>query len=196
MNRLYDLIKSAEEDEHAGKKALVAGAVAASTLPHVRGQLLGYHNVFHGSRDKSRKEGFKTSKPKGIFRKGKESYTYNKTSLGALAKTRAFLRNPKHEGVHSVTMPHSQYMKMKKTKSGMESSHGTPGSRIRGSKDFKGTRQFATPKNMKRYLGSSSGRLRAAKGLAGAAVGGASLAYGARKLKEKIDIEANKSRYR
>lgn len=186
MSRLYDLIKSAEIDENAGAKALAAGAVAAATLPHVRGQLLGYHNVYHGSRDLNRKKGFKTRNSRGFLDSGVKSYKYNDTRLGALANTRAFLRNPMSSGVSSIVMPHGQYKKMKSEVGGRVSSHGTPASRIRGSEEFKGTKQFANAKNLRRYYGTTSGRLRAAKGLAGAAIGGSALAYGARKLEEKL----------
>ena len=57
---------------------------------------------------------------------------------------------------------------------------------IERSSKYKGKRQFATAKNMKKYLGSSSGRKRFALGAAQAIGSSASAAYAAKKLAEKV----------
>lgn len=65
------------------------------------------------------------------------------------------------------------------------STHGLPPSRIAGGVGDKGIKQFATKKNMSRYLKSSSGKIRFARGIASAAGAGVAATYAAKKLYEK-----------
>ena len=123
------------------------------------------------------------------------------------------------KGVVKANIPHRKYQTRhvdSLSKSNVEAVHGPhsrrghkafgsmgksiPPSQIEGSSKYKGTKQYATKKNMKSYLGNKSGRARFAKGVGSyAAKGGlgalavGAAAYGAKKLVEKVRGDKKKS---
>ena len=81
MNNTCTLIKMARDikDDNSGKKAMGAAAIAYGTGTQVPGQILGYHTVYHGSKDRSnadrvRKEGLKVKFGGDPSKGGEASY--------------------------------------------------------------------------------------------------------------------------
>lgn len=74
------------------------------------------------------------------------------------------------------------------------SSHGIKPGQIAGGKGDKGIKQFASKKNMKRYLSSGSGKKRFVKGIASAAGSAGLAAYSGKKVKQLVNDSRSKKK--
>ena len=134
----------------------------------------------------------KTSKNKTFFTKHPTIARAYKYALGDSEAA-------KKHGLTTIksVVPHSHYISKRtvrddtysksSTKSIALSTEKKIGTRfIKGSDSYKGIKQFATKRNMKRYLSTSSGKKRFAVGLANAAVATGGAAYAGSKIHDVI----------
>ena len=180
------------------------------------GQLLGYHDVYHGTQSNSkvdsiRDKGLKKSKggtgvsiiddktinggtsnhahnAKGhvFFSKSRDQANhYTQTIFGPDPKNVAHAIIPhSHYADRSIADPLSKALSPKYTPDVMakhmaaRSDKSISPAQIKGSSKYKGVKQYATGKNMKKYLSNKSGVARFGLGLANAAAG----AVGAHRL--------------
>lgn len=238
-NRVDSLVKTAREtkkkgDENAGVKSVAAGALAASSAGVAKPRVLGYHDVYHGTRSDSAHESIKSKglkRSKGgtgvsrtddfISNGGKSNHVerskghvyFSKKPLQAKLYTKKgiFGTDISADRVTHAKIPHDTYTKhsvkdsltskllsdtggkfsekQRKAQAAKSSKSISP-ARIVGSSKYKGEKQFATGKNMKKYLSTSSGKARFAKGVAVAGLGAVSAAYSARKGIEALKDSA------
>lgn len=146
-------------------------------------------------------------------KRSKNHVYFSKNKQYAKQYTANMFTGPSDHLVVHGRMPHNQYRKAKedslyrklmenkgvhahkdayKSTSAM-SNHGIPSSRISGGAGDKGAAQFATKKNMKRYLKSTSGKLRFASGVGAAGLAAGSAAYSAHNVKKLVDNARSKS---
>lgn len=239
MNKIEGLVKlakkmSKEERNKTGNKVLAGAAGAAVLGSMAPSRLLGYHNVYHGTKSYAanrdvKKHGLKTSfggtgssvaddahKNAGTsnnVKRSKNHVYFSKNKQYAKHYTGNIFSGRDENLVVHGRMPHNQYRKAKedslyrkimensgihakkdayKSTSAM-SNHGIPSSRISGGAGDKGAAQFASKKNMKRYLKSTSGKLRFASGVGAAGLAAGSAAYSAHNVKKLVDNARSKS---
>lgn len=160
---------SANDDAH--RTAGTSGHVARSkgNVYFTKNREQAYHYT---------KNGFGFGNGKGVITaRISDDHYHNKSKSDSLTKK---LR--RDAGVHSLERTHKA--------AAAKSSKSISPSQIEGSSKYKGRKQFATAKNMKKYLGTGHGKIRFAAGVGNAAVSAASGVYAARKgveaLKNKV----------
>lgn len=214
MDRVSSLVKLAQEvkekkNEAAKGAALVAGGSAA--VGASKSRLLGYHNVLHGT-SKSNAASVKRDgalKPSKGGSKGGATESLKNESLKDTYRPRVkgkvhVTKSPIHarmfasgaeKGFGGVTggkvlkgkMSHNQWRQAKRDpdvvgKDGPKSVAATTKHRVKTDNSQK----FATKKNMKRYLKSTSGKKRFARGVGMAATGTAAAAAGTKKIVDAV----------
>ncbi len=135
-------------------------------------------------------------------KRSKGKIHFSKSKPYASHYTQEIFGGPDMRKVVKGRIPHKQYVRAKKDplyaklareagrkgdtkRTSATTNRGIPSSRIAGGAGDKGAKQFATKRNLRRYLKSGSGKLRFAKGLGNVALSGAAATYSGKKLAEK-----------